>query len=155
MPSSANAQGKQLWRFFSLPKRNLRASCHVGHLFTSDIEGYSVAGIFFLYIYIMFLIYALLAHLAGPRGATGSCDVTLSSWVRNGIRTERLTNLILFCFCRISYFLLCACVVSQLFHIGVPFSPSSRCTRRRAFFLDLFLFHPTSFVRQWCLLCGR
>lgn len=37
---------------------------------------------------------ALLAHLAGPRGATGSCDGTLSIQLPNGIRTDRLTNLI-------------------------------------------------------------
>lgn len=42
----------------------------------------------------MFLMTALLAHLAGPRGATGSCDVTLSIQLPNGIRTDRLTNLI-------------------------------------------------------------
>lgn len=37
---------------------------------------------------------ALLAHLAGLRGATGSCDGTLSIQLPNGIRTDRLTNLI-------------------------------------------------------------
>lgn len=88
---------------------------------------------------------ALLAHLAGPRGATGSCDGTLSIQLPNGIRTDRLTNLIFqlfFFFCRISYFLPCACVVSHLFHIGVPFLPSGRCTRRRAFVFRFPYFCP-------------